>query len=52
MQEQLYSSAALMTSPRNASQSGANAPMSEMTSLKTFITSLAGHVAAEAARTE
>lgn len=50
MQEQLYSTAALMTSPRDASQTGANAPLSDMTSFKTFITSLAGHVAAEAAR--
>jgi hypothetical protein len=50
MQEQLYSTAALMTSPRGASDSGENNSMSDMTSFKTFVTSLAGHVAAEAAR--
>jgi hypothetical protein len=50
MQEQLYSAAALMTSPRGASQTGDHAPMSDMTSLKTFVANLAGHVAAEAAR--
>lgn len=50
MQEQLYSSAALMTSPRTAAKSGAYSALSDMTSFKTFVTSLAGHVAGEAAR--
>lgn len=50
VQEKLYSSAALMASPRDASVTGANGCMSDLTSFKTFITSLAGHVAAEAAR--
>lgn len=50
MQEQLYTAAALLTSPRSANTTGDHAPMSDMTSLKTFVTSLAGHVAAEAAR--
>lgn len=50
VQEQLYTSAALMTSPRGANKSGAYASLSDMTSLKTFVTSLAGHVAGEAAR--
>lgn len=50
MQEQLYSSAALMTSPRTASESGAYENLSDMTSFRTFVTSLAGHIAAEAAR--
>lgn len=50
MQEQLYTTAALMTSPRSANKSGEHAPLSDMTSFKTFITSLAGHVAGEAAR--
>ena len=50
MQEQLYTSAALMTSPRGANRSGEHASLSDMTSLKTFVTSLAGHVAGEAAR--
>lgn len=50
MQEQLYSTAALMTSPRDAAATGNYGQMSDMTSFKTFVTSLAGHVAAEAAR--
>lgn len=50
MQERLYSAASLMTSPRGSSQSGEHGSMSDMTSIKTFVTSLAGHVAAEAAR--
>lgn len=50
MKEQLYSSAALMTSPRDATKSGEHSSLSDMTSLKTFVTSLAGHVAGEAAR--
>lgn len=50
MQEQLYSTAALMTSPRTASSSGEYAHLSDMTSFRTFVTSLAGHIAAEAAR--
>lgn len=50
MQEQLYTTAALMTSPRSANKTGEHAPMSDMTSFKTFVTSLAGHVAGEAAR--
>lgn len=50
VQEQLYTSAALMTSPRGANKSGEHASLSDMTSLKTFVTSLAGHVAGEAAR--
>ena len=50
VQEQLYTTAALMTSPREAATTGDYNGVSEMTSFKTFITSLAGHVAAEAAR--
>ncbi len=50
VQEQLYTTAALMASPRSAAQTGTFTQISEMTNLKTFITSLAGHVAAEAAR--
>lgn len=50
VQEQLYTTAALMTSPRTAAQTGEFAQMSEMTNLKTFVAALAGHVAAEAAR--
>lgn len=50
VQEQLYTSAALMTSPRGANLSGAHSSLSDMTSLKTFVSTLAGHVAGEAAR--
>ncbi len=50
VQEQLYTTASVIASPRTASATGEYAIMSEMTSLKTFITSLAGHIAAEAAR--
>lgn len=50
MKEQLYSVASVIASPRNAAASGDYCDISATTSLKTFITSLAGHVAAEAAR--
>jgi hypothetical protein len=49
-QERLYSAATVMASPRTAAESGAYADLSELTSLKTLITSFAGHIAAEAAR--
>ena len=48
--EQLYTTAALMASPRSAVADGEFCELSEMTGLKTFVTSLAGHIAAEAAR--
>jgi len=50
VQEQLYTTAALITSPRNAAATGEFSEMSSMTGLKTFVASLAGHIAAEAAR--
>jgi hypothetical protein len=50
VQEQLYTTAAFITSPRSAVTTGEFAEMSAMTSIKTFVTALAGHVAAEAAR--
>lgn len=50
MQEQLYSTAAVMASPREACTTGTYESLSDMTSFKTFVTSLAGHIAAEAAR--
>jgi hypothetical protein len=49
-QEQLYTTAALIASPRDAAKSGAFAELSPMTGLRTFVTGLAGHVAAAAAR--
>lgn len=50
VQEQLYTAASLLLSPRSAVEGGEYSEMSELTSLKTFVTELAGHVAAEAAR--
>ena len=50
MQEQLYSSAAVIASPRGAITTGKFSDLSDMTSLKTFVSSLAGHVAAQASR--
>lgn len=50
MQEQLYTVACLLTSPRSAVKSGKSKELSEMTGLRTFVSELAGHVAAESAR--
>jgi hypothetical protein len=52
VQERLYTTATLLASPRSAAQTGEVSAMSAMTNLKTFVTKLAGHVAAEAARLE
>jgi hypothetical protein len=50
MKERLYTTASLIASPRNAAESGEFCAFSAMTGLKTFVTSLAGHIAAESAR--
>lgn len=50
VQEQLYTTAAVIASERAAVDSGAFRNLSSMTSLKTFVTALAGHVASSAAR--
>ena len=50
MQEQLYTAAAVLMSPRSGSTTGEYAELSELTGLRTFISELAGHIAAEAAR--
>ncbi len=50
VQEQLYTAASVLATPRDAVNSGAFAELSELTNLKTFVTTLAGHIAAEAAR--
>ncbi len=50
VQEQLYTSASVLLSPRSASESGDYSELSELTGLKTFVTELAGHIAAEGAR--
>jgi hypothetical protein len=52
VQEQLYTSACVLSSQRSASTSGDFAQLSDLTSLKMFVTTLAGHVAAEAARSD
>lgn len=51
VQEQLYTSASVIASPRTAIDSGDYTELSNLTSVKTFVTSFAGHIAAEAART-
>jgi hypothetical protein len=50
MQEQHYTTATLLASPRTAAMTGDYSELSELTGLKTFIASFAGHIAAEAAR--
>lgn len=52
VQEQLYTTASILTSPRSASADGAYTELSDMTGLRTFVTELAGHAAAEAARSK
>lgn len=47
--EGLYTTASVILSPRSASKSGDFSEMSDMTGLKSFVTTLAGHIAAEAA---
>lgn len=50
IQEQLYTTACLLASPRTAAATGEYSVLSGMTDLTTFVTALAGHIAAEAAR--
>lgn len=50
IKEQLYTAACVITSPRTAATDGEYHELSEMTSLKTFVATLAGHFATEAAR--
>lgn len=50
VQEGLYTSAAMLATKRADSKTGRFASMSELASLKTVVTGLAGHVAAAAAR--
>ncbi len=50
VQEGLYSAASVILSPRTALETGEYAELSELTNLKTFVSALAGHIAAEAAR--
>jgi hypothetical protein len=48
--EQLYSAASVIATPRSAVADGAYSELSPMTGLRSFFASLAGHIAAEAAR--
>lgn len=50
VREQLYSAASLLTTPSTAADSGDYSELSELSGLKTFVTTFAGHIAAEAAR--
>lgn len=48
--EQLYSAASVIATPRSALADGAYSELSSMTGLRSFVATLAGHIAAEAAR--
>lgn len=52
VQEQLYTSTAVLVSSRKAIKTGQFSEVGEMTSLRAFVTAFAGHIAAEAARTK
>jgi type II restriction enzyme len=49
-QEQLYTTATVITAKRASIKTGKYDELSSITNLKTFVTKLAGHIAAEAAR--
>jgi hypothetical protein len=50
VQEQLYTAASVIASPASARDTGEYSDIGKLTSLKTFVTTFAGHVAVEAAR--
>lgn len=50
VKENLYTAACTLASPREAVTTGDFRDMSELSSLKAFVTAFAGHIAAEAAR--
>jgi hypothetical protein len=50
IKENLYGAASIISSPRTAVTTGDYSELSELTGLKTFVSTLAGHVAAEATR--
>jgi hypothetical protein len=50
VQEGFYSSATFLASPKEAATDGNYRHLSDLTSLKTFVTDFAGHIAAVAAR--
>lgn len=49
VKEQLYTTATLLASPRDSAGTGKFSELSDMTSLKSFVATFAGHIAAEAA---
>ena len=51
VREQLYSTASVITSKRDAAKTGAFGEMSGLTNLNAFVSAIAGHMATEAART-
>ncbi|MBB1493318.1 restriction endonuclease [Paracoccus sp. MC1854] len=50
VRENLYTAACTLASPREAKETGTYADMSELTSLRSFVSAFAGHIAAAAAR--
>jgi len=50
MQERLYTTASVIAARQESVQTGSFVELSAMTGMKTFVTALAGHAAAEAAR--
>lgn len=50
MQEQLYTAASVIVSPRDAINTGTYEELSNMTGLRAFVCELAGHIATEAVR--
>ena len=50
IQEQLYTAASVILSPRSSVDTGEYSELGNMTGLRTFVSALAGHIAAEAAR--
>lgn len=52
VREQLYTTASLLLAARSSASHGKHAEVSELTGLRSFMAALAGHTAAEAARTK
>ena len=50
VQEQLYTAASVLASPRTAAVTGEDSELGKLTGLTSFVTGLAGHIAATAAR--
>ena len=50
VKESLYNAAAVLATPRQAIDTGEHSTLSELTSLRTFVSSFAGHIAAQAVR--